>query len=104
MVIMWNGKPAQGTGELPLKRNDIVPPTTPHQSEPQINIEVTGTPNGSSWAWKTSFLTAIAGLGLSSGEELDLQSKYLGKESSEQVRRIKADAGLLMAWGRFKEI
>ena len=62
------------------------------------------------WAWKASFLTAIAGLDLSAGEELDLLSKYLGKESSEQVRRIKAvnirypNAGLLMAWERLEEI
>ncbi|XP_033991975.1 uncharacterized protein LOC117487461 [Trematomus bernacchii] len=62
------------------------------------------------WAWKTSFLSAIAGLDLSVGEELDLLCKYLGKESSDQVRRIKAvnirhpDAGLMMAWERLEEI
>lgn len=41
------------------------------------------------WAWKTSFRNAIADLDLSAAEELDLLTKYLGKESAEQVRRIK---------------
>ena len=62
------------------------------------------------WAWKASFLTAIAGLDLSAGEELDLLSKYLGKKSAEHVRTLQAvnirhpSAGLLMAWERLEEI
>jgi hypothetical protein len=42
------------------------------------------------WAWKSTFYRAITGLGLSAGEELDLLNKWLGKESSEQARRLKA--------------
>lgn len=62
------------------------------------------------WAWKTSFLNAIADLDLSAAAELDLLTKYLGKESTEQVRRIKTvnikdpAIGLHMAWGRLDEI
>ena len=61
------------------------------------------------WAWKSSFQSAIAGLDLTYREELDLLSKWLGRESSEQVRRIKAanirnaQAGLVMAWERLEE-
>ncbi|KAL0149829.1 hypothetical protein M9458_054877 [Cirrhinus mrigala] len=62
------------------------------------------------WAWKTSFLNAIADLDLSAAGELDLLTKYLGKESAEQVRRIKTvnikdpATGLRMAWERLDEI
>ncbi|RXN30203.1 hypothetical protein ROHU_017834 [Labeo rohita] len=62
------------------------------------------------WAWKTSFLNAIADLDLSAAGELDLLAKYLGKESAEQVRRIKTvnikdpATGLRMAWERLDEI
>ncbi|MGL5842999.1 MAG: hypothetical protein ACRCYK_14585 [Aeromonas hydrophila] len=38
------------------------------------------------WAWKSSFQSAISGLGLSSAEKLDLLIKFLGKESSEHAR------------------
>lgn len=61
------------------------------------------------WAWKTSFQNAISGLDLSAAEELDLLIKYLGKESSQHVKRIKAVnirsslTGLTMAWERLKE-
>ena len=61
------------------------------------------------WGWKTTFQNAIAGLDLSAAEELDLLTKYLGKESAEQVRRIKTvnirnpATGLYMAWGRLDE-
>ena len=61
------------------------------------------------WAWKSSFQSAIAGLDLTYREEIDLLSKWLGRESSEQVRRIKAayirnaQAGLVMAWERLEE-
>ena len=62
------------------------------------------------WAWKSSFLNAIANLDMSAAEELDLLTRYLGKESAEQVRRIKTvnirnpATGLYMAWGRLDEI
>lgn len=62
------------------------------------------------WAWKTSFQNAILDLDLSAAEELDLLTKYLGKESAERVRRIKTvniknpATGLYMAWGRLDEI
>ncbi|KAL0162344.1 hypothetical protein M9458_041740, partial [Cirrhinus mrigala] len=62
------------------------------------------------WAWKTSFLNAIADLDLSAAGKLDLLTKYLGKESAEQVRKIKTvnikdpATGLRMAWERLDEI
>ncbi|KAL1252709.1 hypothetical protein QQF64_017402 [Cirrhinus molitorella] len=62
------------------------------------------------WAWKTSFQNAIADLDLSAAGELDLLTKYLGKESAEQARRIKtvnikdSAIGLRMAWERLDEI
>lgn len=34
-------------------------------------------------AWKATFYTAIAGLDLSAGEELNLLMKYLGKKSTQ---------------------
>lgn len=61
------------------------------------------------WPWKISFQSAIADLDLTDREELDLLSKYLGKESAEQVRRIRAvnvrdpPTGLAMAWERLDE-
>jgi hypothetical protein len=61
------------------------------------------------WAWKSSFESATAGLDLTAGEELDLLSKWLGQESSQHVRRIKAvnirrpQTGLDMAWERLEE-
>lgn len=42
------------------------------------------------WAWKASFCKAIANIGLSVAEETDLLIKWLGKESSEQARRLRA--------------
>ncbi|KAL3983862.1 FRAS1-related extracelluar matrix protein 1/2 [Sarotherodon galilaeus] len=62
------------------------------------------------WAWKTSFQNAISNLDLSAAEELDLLTKHLGKESAEQVRRIRAvnirnpTTGLYTAWGRLDEV
>ncbi|XP_013856466.1 uncharacterized protein LOC106512382, partial [Austrofundulus limnaeus] len=62
------------------------------------------------WAWKSSFKTAITGLDLSAGEELDLLVRYLGKNSSRQVKQMKAvnircpEAGLTMAWDRLEEV
>ncbi|XP_076879123.1 uncharacterized protein LOC143527737 [Brachyhypopomus gauderio] len=61
------------------------------------------------WAWKSSFQSAISGLDLSPGEELDVLIKWLGKQSSEHARRIKAanirdsSRGLIMIWERLEE-
>ena len=60
-------------------------------------------------AWKSAFINAIRDLDLTAGEELDLLSKWLGKESSEYVRRFRAvhisnpDAALRMTWDRLNE-
>ncbi len=62
------------------------------------------------WAWKSSFVNATSGLKLTSSEQLDLLSKWLGSRSSEYVRRIRSvnirypDAGLKMAWDRLEEM
>lgn len=62
------------------------------------------------WAWKSSFKTAITGLDLSAGEELDLLVRYLGKNSARQVKQMKAvnirspETGLAMAWDRLEEV
>ena len=61
------------------------------------------------WGWKSTFYGATTGLGLSAGEELDILIKWLGKESSEQARRLKAvnirhpQVGLMMVWQRLEE-
>ena len=60
-------------------------------------------------AWKSSFTNATQGLGLTASEELDLMTKWLGKESSQHVRRIRSvhidnpDTALKKAWERLKE-
>ena len=41
-------------------------------------------------AWQSSFLNATQNLDLTAGEELDLLVKWLGKESSEYIKRIRA--------------
>ncbi len=41
-------------------------------------------------AWESSFINATQDLQLSASEELDLLVKWLGKESSDNVRRIRA--------------
>lgn len=41
-------------------------------------------------AWESSFLNATQDLELTASEELDLLVKWLGKESSEHVKRIRA--------------
>ncbi|KAL0150124.1 hypothetical protein M9458_054551 [Cirrhinus mrigala] len=41
-------------------------------------------------AWESSFVNALQDLQLSASEELDLLVKWLGKESSDDVRRIRA--------------
>ncbi|RXN13836.1 hypothetical protein ROHU_037202 [Labeo rohita] len=62
------------------------------------------------WAWKSSFLSAISRLKLTSSEQLDLMIKWLGSKSAEYVRRIRSvnirypDVGLKMAWDRLEEM
>lgn len=41
-------------------------------------------------AWQSSFLIATQGLDRPAGEELDLLVKWLGKESFEHDKRIRA--------------
>ncbi|KAI4876335.1 hypothetical protein NFI96_002704 [Prochilodus magdalenae] len=61
------------------------------------------------WAWKSSFVNSIKGTGLTSSEEFDLLTKWLGPQSSEHVKRIRAvhindpALGLQMAWTRLQE-
>lgn len=60
-------------------------------------------------AWQSSFLNATQDLDLTASEELDLLLKWLGKESSEHIRRIRAvhvtnpEAALQMSWTRLRE-
>ena len=94
--------PSTSTGDLIryLARNRLVTSGLTTYDDQPMNY----------WAWKSSFQNAIADLDLSASEELDLLNKYLGKESAEQVRRIKTvnignpATGLCMAWGRLDEI
>lgn len=57
-------------------------------------------------AWKRSFGNTVKGLDLTSSEEMDLLVKWLGKESAEHAKRIRAvhvnfpDRGLRMIWDR----
>jgi len=61
------------------------------------------------WAWKASFVNSTRELNLTAREELDLMVKWLGKDSSEQVKRIRsvhvlnAIAAVSMAWQRLEE-
>ncbi|KAL0168120.1 hypothetical protein M9458_036342, partial [Cirrhinus mrigala] len=61
------------------------------------------------WAWKASFCNAIDNIGLTLAEETDLLIKWLGKESSEQARRLKAayirdpEGGIRAIWQRLEE-
>lgn len=61
------------------------------------------------WAWKSSFLNSLEGIGLTCSEELDLLTKWLGPQSSAHVKRIRAvhvndpALGLRMAWSRLQE-
>lgn len=61
------------------------------------------------WSWKSTFMNIIQGLKLTCTEELDLLIKWLGPQSSEHVKRIRAvhvndpAAGLNMAWTRLEE-
>ena len=60
-------------------------------------------------AWQSSFLNATQGLGITYSEELDLLVKWLGKESSEHMKRIRAvhitnpKAALQLSWDRLQE-
>lgn len=60
-------------------------------------------------AWKASFLTAIRDLNLTAKEEMDLLIKWLGVDSREQAKRIRAvniknlDRGLQMIWERLDD-
>eukprot|EP00079_Xenopus_tropicalis_P036616 XP_017950387.1 PREDICTED: uncharacterized protein LOC101733460 [Xenopus tropicalis] len=60
-------------------------------------------------AWKSTFKAAIADLNLTAKEELDLLIKWLGPESADRVKRLRAvhvdypDAGLAAAWGRLEQ-
>ncbi len=60
-------------------------------------------------AWESSFVNATQDLQLSASEELDLLVKWLGKESSDYVRRIRAvyvtnpQAALQMSRTRLQE-
>lgn len=60
--------------------------------------------------WQSPFLNAIKGLDLSDSEELDLLTKWLGKESSQHVRRIcqvhvnDPDAALRKEWDRLSKL
>ena len=60
-------------------------------------------------SWKSTFLSTIAGLGLTTNEEIDLLINWLGAKSSVQARRIKVvhirhpAEGLNMIWSRLEE-
>ncbi|XP_072896146.1 uncharacterized protein [Hemitrygon akajei] len=60
-------------------------------------------------AWYSTFTNAIDGVQLRATQELDLMAKWLGKESCEQVRRIrsvyinKPELALSKAWERLRE-
>ncbi|XP_038159402.1 uncharacterized protein LOC119795453 [Cyprinodon tularosa] len=60
-------------------------------------------------AWKSAFFNTIKDLDLTASEQLDLISKWLGKESSEYVKRLRAVhidnpiIALKMTWDRLDE-
>ncbi|XP_059836403.1 uncharacterized protein LOC132399729 [Hypanus sabinus] len=60
-------------------------------------------------AWYSTFTNTIDGIQLRATQELDLMVKWLGKESCEQVRRIrsvyinKTELALSKAWERLRE-
>lgn len=59
--------------------------------------------------WKATFQSTIADLGLTASEEINLLIRWLGPESSEHAKRVKAvnichpSAGLGMIWTRLEE-
>lgn len=60
-------------------------------------------------AWRSSFLNTIRDLDITAGEELDLLSKWLGKESSAYASRLRAvhignpEAALKKTWDRLDD-
>ncbi|XP_061776027.1 uncharacterized protein LOC133568236 [Nerophis ophidion] len=60
-------------------------------------------------AWESSFTTAVSGAHLTTTQELDLMTKWLGKESGEHVRRIRSmyvnhpELALHKAWERLRD-
>lgn len=60
-------------------------------------------------AWQSSFTNAVAEVRLTATQELDLMTKWLGKESGEQMRCIRAvyvnnaDLALRKAWERLRD-
>ncbi|KAG1953436.1 hypothetical protein F2P79_009964 [Pimephales promelas] len=60
-------------------------------------------------AWQSSYKNATQGLGLTATEELDLMTRWLGRESSNQVKRLRSvhvaspDIALRKAWERLQE-
>lgn len=60
-------------------------------------------------AWRSAFVNATQELELSASEELDLLTKWLGRESAEHVKRIRLmhisnpEAALKKAWDRLYE-
>ncbi|XP_061891197.1 uncharacterized protein LOC133641474 isoform X1 [Entelurus aequoreus] len=59
-------------------------------------------------AWKQSFVNSVRGLNITSSEEMDLLVTWLGKESAEHAKRIRAvhvnspDKGLKRIWDRLE--
>lgn len=60
-------------------------------------------------AWKSSYNNATLGLGLTAIEELDLMTRWLGRESGEYVKRLRSAhitnpaTALRKAWERLEE-
>ncbi|KAI7804924.1 hypothetical protein IRJ41_023810 [Triplophysa rosa] len=60
-------------------------------------------------AWQSSYNSATQGLGLTATEELDLMTKWLGRESSNHVKRLRSVyitnpfIALRKAWERLQE-
>ncbi|XP_051244002.1 uncharacterized protein LOC127356365 [Dicentrarchus labrax] len=60
-------------------------------------------------AWQSSYISATQGLGLTATEELDLMTKWLGRESSNHVKRLRSVyitnpfIALTKAWERLQE-
>lgn len=60
-------------------------------------------------AWQSSFIDVVAEVQLTASQELDLMTKWLGKESSQQVRRMRSvyvndpSQTLRKAWERLRD-
>ena len=125
-----NPAPNQGSpsSSSPLFRDEIVEHSSTHQGSPQNfsamndiakflakrELITTGLTQFDDRpenfrAWQSSFHNATRDIGLSAKEELDLLLKWLGKESSDHVRRLRAvhvhdpDTALKKSWERLKE-